>query len=146
MQPRGNGQHVDWDSFLTSATGKREPTIYDGVGPRTSATGKKLPNATTVQGDTSGCDKPPVDFKMKVLFWPVLALPVKIGTFVLKSTGGSAQPDVSLSPCTLISNFTLKRMFDLSILCRKKDAFATFQARVCVINLDTKKRKVQCAD
>ena len=41
MQPRGNGQHVDWDSFLTSATGKREPTIYDGVGPRTSATGKK---------------------------------------------------------------------------------------------------------
>ena len=41
MQPRGNGQHVDWDSFLTSATGKREPAIYDGVGPRTSATGKR---------------------------------------------------------------------------------------------------------
>ena len=43
MQPRGNGQHVDWDSLqLTSAsTGKREPIVYDGVGPRTSATGEK---------------------------------------------------------------------------------------------------------
>lgn len=40
MQPRGNGQHVDWDSLLTTTTGKREPPIYDGVGPRTSATGK----------------------------------------------------------------------------------------------------------
>lgn len=39
MQPRGNGQHVDWDSFLIS--GKRESPIYDGVGPRTSATGKQ---------------------------------------------------------------------------------------------------------
>ena len=47
MQPRGNGQHVDWDSLMltstssAAATGKREPVVYDGVGPRTSATGEK---------------------------------------------------------------------------------------------------------
>ena len=45
MQPRGNGQHVDWDSLMltstSSAAGKREPVVYDGVGPRTSATGEK---------------------------------------------------------------------------------------------------------
>ena len=46
MQPRGNGQHVDWDSLMltsasSAATGKREPVVYDGVGPRTSATGDK---------------------------------------------------------------------------------------------------------
>ena len=29
----------------------------------------------SVQGDTSGCAKPPVDFKTKVLFWPCLAWP-----------------------------------------------------------------------
>ena len=45
-----------------------------------------------VQGDTSRCAKPPVDFKTKVPLW--------LGqnrTFVLKSTGGFAQRDVS--PC-----------------------------------------------
>ena len=26
-----------------------------------------------LQGDTSGCDEPPVDFKTKVPFWPGLA-------------------------------------------------------------------------
>ena len=26
-----------------------------------------------IQGDTSDCAKPPVDFKTKVLFWPGLA-------------------------------------------------------------------------
>ena len=26
-----------------------------------------------VQGDTSGCDKPPVDFKTEVSFWPGLS-------------------------------------------------------------------------
>ena len=47
MQPRGNGQHVDWDSLMLTSTstaaGKREPApvVYDGVGPRTSATGEK---------------------------------------------------------------------------------------------------------
>ena len=47
MQPRGNGQHVDWDSLMltsassAAATGKREPVVYDGVGPRTSATGER---------------------------------------------------------------------------------------------------------
>ena len=40
-----------------------------------------------LQGDTSGCDKALVD-------WPG-----QNGTFVLMSTGGSSQPDVS--PCTL---------------------------------------------
>ena len=47
-----------------------------------------------VQGDTSGCAKPSVDIKIKVLFWPRLA------TFILISTGGFAQRDVS--PCILI--------------------------------------------
>ena len=28
----------------------------------------------SIQGDTSGCAKPPVDFKTKVLFWPGLEL------------------------------------------------------------------------
>ena len=58
MQPRGNGQHVDWDSFVTAAAGaagpggggkgqrggggggRAEAPAYDGVGPRTSATGR----------------------------------------------------------------------------------------------------------
>ena len=46
MQPRGNGQHVDWDSLMLTSTsaaaGKREPIVYDGVGPRTSATGEMV--------------------------------------------------------------------------------------------------------
>ena len=53
-----------------------------------------------VQGDTSVCDEPPVDFKTKVLFWPGLSWPGQNGTFVLKSTGGSSQPDHDVSPCT----------------------------------------------
>ena len=30
--------------------------------------------STTVQGDTSRCPKPPVDFKTKVSFWPGMAM------------------------------------------------------------------------
>ena len=48
----------------------------------------------TVQGDTSGCEEPPVDIK-------TTAWPSQNRTFVLMSTGGLVQPDVSL--CT--SNF-----------------------------------------
>ena len=51
-----------------------------------------------VQGDTSRCAKPPIDFKTKDLLWPGLARPGQRETFVLKSTGGFAQCDVS--PCT----------------------------------------------
>ena len=36
--------------------------------------------------------------KQKALFWPGLTWTGQNGTFVLKSTGGLAQPDVS--PCT----------------------------------------------
>ena len=49
-----------------------------------------------VQGDTSHYLKPPVDIKTKVLFWPGLAWPGQNGTFVLKSTVGFKQCDVSL--------------------------------------------------
>ena len=45
---------------------------------------------TYVQGDTSRCAKPPVDFKTKVPLWPGLPWPGQSGTFVLKSTGGFA--------------------------------------------------------
>ena len=51
--------------------------------------------AFPLQGDTSGCDEPPIDSKTKVPFWPDLG---QNGTFILKSMGGSSQPDVS--PCT----------------------------------------------
>ena len=43
--------------------------------------------------------KPPVDIITKVLFWPGLTWRGQNGTFVLMSTGGLAQPDVS--PCTV---------------------------------------------
>ena len=46
-----------------------------------------------VQGDHSACAKLPVDFKTKVP-------PGQSGTFVLKSTGGFAQPE--WSPCTFM--------------------------------------------
>ena len=54
-----------------------------------------------IQGDTSRCPKPPVDFKTKVPFWPGLTWPGQSRTFVLKSTGGFEQRDVS--PCTVDS-------------------------------------------
>ena len=31
--------------------------------------------AKEIQGDTSGCDEPPVDFKTKVPFWPGMFWP-----------------------------------------------------------------------
>ena len=47
-----------------------------------------------VQGDTSRCAKPPVDFKTKVPLWSGAG---QNGTFVLESTGGFAR---DVSPCT----------------------------------------------
>ena len=49
-----------------------------------------------IQGDTSRWSKPPVDTKTKVMFYYMGLILNR--TFVLKSTGGSPQPDVS--PCT----------------------------------------------
>ena len=57
----------------------------------------------SVQGDTSGCTKPPIDFKTKVPLWPG-----QNGTFVLKSTGGFVQPDVS--PCMIIRELFLPKV------------------------------------
>ena len=45
----------------------------------------------SVQGDTSGCGKPPIDIKTTVLS-------SQNGTFVMMLKGGSPQPDVS--PCS----------------------------------------------
>ena len=55
------------------------------------------PSHSQLQGDSSRYSKPPVDFKTNVPFWPGLAWPGHSGTFVLKSTGGFKQRDVS--PC-----------------------------------------------
>ena len=52
-----------------------------------------LVSTICVQGDTSRCLKPPVDFKTKVQ----LKRPDQNGTSVLKSTEGLKQGDVS--PC-----------------------------------------------
>ena len=38
---------------------------------------------TYVQGDTSGCDEPPTDFKTKVPFWPGLSRPSQAKTGLL---------------------------------------------------------------
>ena len=59
---------------------------------------KFLCAAPLLQGDTSRCAKPHVDFTTKVPLWPGQTRPGQNGTFVLKSTGGFAQRDVS--PCT----------------------------------------------
>ena len=49
-----------------------------------------------VHGDTSGWFKPPVDKKSSVLAWLISqGRPGQNGTFVLMSTGGLNQPDVS---------------------------------------------------
>ena len=53
-----------------------------------------------IQGDTSRCAKPPVDFETKVPLWPGKARPGQNRTSVLESTGGFAQRD--LSPCTFV--------------------------------------------
>ena len=41
--PKGSGQHVDWNSFAKGKSSSSSPpnkgSIYDGVGPRTTATG-----------------------------------------------------------------------------------------------------------
>ena len=52
-----------------------------------------------IQGDTSGCAKPPIDFKTKFPLWPGQARPGQNGFFVLMSTGGFAQRDGS--PCSV---------------------------------------------
>ena len=60
-------------------------------------------DVSKVQGDPSGCAKPPVDIKTKVLLWPGLSWPGQAKsqsqsqseTFVLKQTGGFAQRDGS---------------------------------------------------
>ena len=72
-----------------------------------------------IQGDTSGCDAPPVDFKKKssVLAWPGQDMPGQNGTFVLNSTRGSAQPDVS--PCkTLQKKMEKKNFFKMDLYAR----------------------------
>ena len=56
---------------------------------------------TDVQGDTSRCAKPPVDIKTKVPLWPGQARPGQNRTFVLMSTGGLNQGDIS--PCTCLN-------------------------------------------
>lgn len=43
LQPRGSGQHVNWDSLASTSTTQTNNPIYDGVGPRTSATGSTQP-------------------------------------------------------------------------------------------------------
>ena len=55
---------TDKDSFITEMVGtssKAQQTERSFLGPSQPA---------QVQGDTSGCAKPPVDFKTKVLLWP----------------------------------------------------------------------------
>ena len=52
LQPPGSGQHVDWSSF------KKNSSIYDGVGPRTTATGS---TAVKDRGKSGG-----VQFSLKM--------------------------------------------------------------------------------
>ena len=58
----------------------------------------------SIQGDTSDCGEPPVDFKTKVPFWPGKARTVQVRPKwnFFKSTGGSSQPD--MSPCRATHN------------------------------------------
>ena len=60
-----------------------------------------LLNLSNIQGDTSGCAKPPIDFKTKVQLWPGQARIGQSGTFDLKSSGGFAQAE--WSPCIVIT-------------------------------------------
>ena len=78
------GKNESVDSNLTSQISSRSTSVN---------------SSCNIQGDTSGCDEPPVDIKTKVPVWPGQDRPGQNGTFVLKSTGGSSQPDVS--PCTV---------------------------------------------
>ena len=61
-----------------------------------------------LQGYTSGCGEPPIDFKTKVPSWPG-----QNKTFVLMITGGSSQPDVS--PC-IVAQTSLTDIFDPDVL------------------------------
>ena len=55
---------------VTGEEGRKEASIYE---VRTRGRGGGVPKKQTkVQGDHSGCDKPPVDIKTHVPFWPSL--------------------------------------------------------------------------
>ena len=66
LQPKGSGQHVDWASFTGS--GQKKPgsssslgnncPIYDGVGPRTSATGATSGASTGERGINFTLNRP----------------------------------------------------------------------------------------
>ena len=73
---------------------------------------------TTLQGDHSGCVKPPVDFKTKVPpYYEALVLKCN-ATFVLKSTGGlthsawsprrNSRTNVHKHPCSLLVHLCLQ--------------------------------------
>ena len=59
-----------------------------------------LDEVWTYRVDHSCCSQSPIDIKTKVPFWPALTWPGQNITFVLMSTGGLDQHDVS--PCTWI--------------------------------------------